>query len=186
MSLLAIYPDSAQGEPDVIKDHVAIAAQLNNIGVQFEQWQASQPLADDAEQEAVMAAYQASIDKLNAQYGFQSVDVVALRPNNPAKAEFRQKFLAEHTHSDFEVRFFVEGSGLFYLHVADKVYLVLCEKGDLISVPANTTHWFDMGENPNFKCIRLFTTADGWVGEFTGSDIASRFPDFDQIVAQHQ
>ena len=154
--------------------------------LRFEQWQASQPLAVDADQEAVIAAYQDSIDELNAQYGFQSVDVVALRPNNPDKAEFRKKFLAEHTHADFEVRFFVDGSGLFYLHVGDKVFLVLCEKGDLISVPANTTHWFDMGQDPNFKCIRLFTTVDGWVGDFTGSDIATRFPDFDSVVAQYQ
>jgi 1,2-dihydroxy-3-keto-5-methylthiopentene dioxygenase len=186
MSLLAIYPESAQGQPELVKDHAAIAAELKKIGVQFEQWQTRQALAADADQAAVTAAYQASIDKLNAQYGFQSVDVVALRPDNPDKASFRQKFLAEHTHADFEVRFFVDGSGLFYLHVGDKVYLMLCEKGDLISVPANTTHWFDMGENPDFKCIRLFTTEDGWVGEFTGSDIATRFPDFDQVVAQYQ
>ena len=100
-----------------------------------------------------------------------------------AAAEFRNKFLAEHTHADFEVRFVVDGSGLFYLHLGDRVMLVLCEKGDLISVPANTTHWFDMGENPDFKCIRLFTTEDGWVGDFTGSDIATRFPDMDTFVA---
>ena len=186
MSLLVIYSESAACQPEIVKDHAAIATQLKYIGVQFEQWQANQPLADDADQETVMAAYQDSIDTLNTQYGFQSVDVVALKPDHPDKAEFRKKFLAEHTHADFEVRFFVDGSGLFYLHVGDKVYLVLCEKGDLISVPANTTHWFDMGENPNFKCIRLFTTAEGWLGDFTGSDIATRFPDFDQVVAQCQ
>jgi 1,2-dihydroxy-3-keto-5-methylthiopentene dioxygenase len=60
---------------------------------------------------------------------------------------------------------------------------VLCEKGDLISVPANTTHWFDMGKDPDFKCIRLFTTEDGWVGDFTGSEIARQFPDMDAFVA---
>ena len=185
MSLLAIYPESADGQPQIIEEPAAIAGQLKAIGVQFEQWRADQPLAADADQQAVMAAYQQDIDRLNQQYGFQSVDVVALRPDNPNKAEFRQKFLAEHTHADFEVRFFVDGRGLFYLHVGDQVYLVLCEKGDLISVPANTTHWFDMGENPDFKCIRLFTTEEGWVGEFTDSDIASRFPDFDQLVAQY-
>ena len=92
------------------------------------------------------------------------------------------EYLGEMTYGDFEVRFFVDGSGLFYLHVDDKVYLVLCEKGDLISVPANVSHWFDMGKEPSFKCIRLFTTEDGWVGDFTGSDIASKFPDMDAYV----
>ena len=51
------------------------------------------------------------------------------RGRSPAEGgEMRQKFLNEHTHADFEVRFFVDGSGLFYLHVGDRVYLVLCEK----------------------------------------------------------
>jgi 1,2-dihydroxy-3-keto-5-methylthiopentene dioxygenase len=183
MSALSIYDESGQVLEQAIMDHDSIATQLAEHGVQFEQWQTTAPLADNAGQDEVLNAYQASIDKLNADYGFQSVDVVALRPDNPQKAEFRQKFLSEHTHADFEVRFFVDGSGLFYLHINDKVYLVLCEKGDLISVPANVTHWFDMGENPNFKCIRLFTTEDGWVGDFTGSDIAGRFPDMDAYVA---
>ncbi len=111
-----------------------------------------------------------------AENGFQSVDVVSLQPDHPDKAVFRQKFLNEHTHSEYEVRFFVDGQGMFYLHLNDQVYTVLCEKGDLISVPAGTTHWFDMGPNPRFKAIRLFTNPDGWVGHFTGSDIAERFP----------
>jgi 1,2-dihydroxy-3-keto-5-methylthiopentene dioxygenase len=165
------------------REHGAIAAALDGIGVRFERWQADRPLAADADQAAVLAAYAADVERLEAQYGFQSVDVVALGPDHPQKAEMRQKFLAEHTHADFEVRFFVDGSGLFYLHVGGKVYMVLCERGDLISVPADTTHWFDMGSAPSFKCIRFFTTPDGWVGNFTGSDIAARFPDFDSHVA---
>ena len=59
---------------------------------------------------------------------------------------------------------------------ASKVYEVLCEAGDLIAVPDGTTHWFDMGPEPSFVAIRFFTEPDGWVGHFTGSDIAQRFP----------
>lgn len=183
MTALAIYHEDGSKAGDVLHDAAQITGLLAEAGVHYEQWQATQSLADDAEQDEVLQAYEASVEKLRAQYAIQSVDVVALRPDNPQKAEFRQKFLAEHTHADFEIRFFVDGSGLFYLHLGDKVYLVLCEKGDLISVPANTTHWFDMGESPNFKCIRLFTTEEGWVGDFTGSDIATRFPDMDSFVA---
>ena len=183
MSTLRIYDEAGQPTRAATSDFDTIAAQLAERGVQFERWQATESLPDNADQAAVLKAYQNSIDTLNKQYNFKSVDVVALRPDNPQKDEFRQKFLAEHTHADFELRFFVDGSGLFYLHLGDKVYLVLCEKGDLISVPANTTHWFDMGENPNFKCIRLFTAEDGWLGFFTGNDIAARLPSMDVFVA---
>ncbi len=183
MTTLSICADDGSGGRRMYTDFEAIAEHLREIGVEFERWDTDRPLAADAGQDEVLAAYQASIDRLNKRYGFESVDVVALRPDHPGKADFRQKFLAEHTHADFEVRFFVDGSGLFYLHVGAKVYMLLCEKGDLISVPADTTHWFDMGADPDFKCIRLFTRAEGWVGNFTGSDIANRFPDFDQFVA---
>jgi 1,2-dihydroxy-3-keto-5-methylthiopentene dioxygenase len=183
MSALTVYPDNQPNLSETVTDFTAIQTRLNAIGVQFERWTANCDTLADADQETVLEAYRDSIDRLKQQYAFQSVDVVSLNPDHPDKAAFRQKFLAEHIHADFEVRFFIEGRGLFFLHVESKVYAVLCEQGDLISVPANTTHWFDMGENPRFKCIRLFTTPDGWVADFTGSDIAQSFPTLDQYVA---
>ncbi|MDH5259330.1 MAG: cupin [Gammaproteobacteria bacterium] len=183
MTTLSIYDESGNHSGKTLTNFDEIKNILSDQGVLFEQWEASSPLTDSAEQEEVLTAYTDSIELLKKEYNIQSVDVVALRPDNPQKTEFRQKFLAEHIHKDFEIRFFVDGSGLFYLHVGEKVFLILCEKGDLISVPANTAHWFDMGENPSFKCIRLFTTEDGWLADFTGSDIATRFPDMDSFVA---
>jgi len=183
MSALTVYADNRPQQGEQIIGFAAIQSRLNDIGVQFERWTANRELASDADDQDVIAAYNESIEQLKQRYGFKSVDVVNLQPDHPEKAAFRQKFLAEHIHADFEVRFFIEGRGLFYLHVDGKVYAVLCEKSDLISVPADTRHWFDMGENPQFKCIRLFTTPEGWVAKFTGSDIAHSFPTFDQFVA---
>ena len=183
MSRLAIYDETGNPLGEVSRDQQQIASALGELGVRFERWQ-TRSLPQDADPQAVLDAYADEVASLNEEYGFQSVDVVALRADHPQKAEMRQKFLAEHIHADFEVRFFVEGSGLFYLHVGNRVYLVLCEQGDLISVPAHTTHWFDMGKDPDFKCIRLFVIPDGWVGEFTGNPITQHFPDYDQFVAQ--
>ena len=183
MSRLAIYQESGEGEAEVIADEAAIAQRLSMLGVRFERWEASKALSSDADQAEVLAAYEADVKRLSDEYGFKSVDVVSLRPDHPQKRQMREKFLNEHIHSDFEVRFFVDGSGLFYLHVGDKIYMVLCERGDLISVPAGTAHWFDMGENPDFKCIRLFTVPEGWVAEFTDSGIARRFPTYDEFIA---
>lgn len=184
MSTLTIFKQTGATAVSTTQDFNAIAAALGKVGVQFEQWQANQPLSADADQAAVLVAYKESVDRLNKQYGFKSVDVVSLGPDHPKKDEMRQKFLSEHAHADFEVRFFVDGSGLFYLHVADHVYLVLCEKGDFISVPANVKHWFDMGKKPNFKCIRFFTAENGWEAAFTGDDIAKQFPTYDDHVAR--
>lgn len=183
MSVLKIFSaDQAQTLASA-DEHPRIASQLQEAGVLFERWQATQPLAQDAGQDEVIDAYRQSVERLMQDYGFQSVDVIALGPDHPDRAALRQKFLDEHTHSEFEVRFFVDGKGLFYIHQGDKVYGVMCEQGDLISVPANTRHWFDMGEVPSFKCIRLFTNPEGWVAQYSGDKIARRFPSFERFNA---
>ena len=178
MSRLTIFADTDRHPTEVLTDGDEIGRRLNAIGVRFERWEAAQALSDSATQDDVIAAYRTQVDSLMQEYGFKSVDVVSLNPNHPDKAALRAKFLDEHIHSDFEVRFFVDGQGLFYIHAGDKVYGVLCEKGDLISVPANTPHWFDMGGEPHFKCIRLFTTPEGWVAQYTGDAIADGYPKF--------
>lgn len=177
MSRLRIYEDTRHDAPLAVhEDHAAIAAELKAVGVRFEQWQANQPIAPGASQDEVIAAYRSDIDRLMQENGYQAVDVISLKPDHPDRAAFRQKFLNEHTHSEDEVRFFVAGAGQFTLHIGGKVYEVLCERGDLIGVPDGTPHWFDMSESPYFVAIRLFTNVEGWVANFTGEDIAERFP----------
>ena len=176
MSALTIYNENASIDTATTTNFDIINELLANIGVQFERWASDEIVLDDANSDTILAAYSNAIACLNAQYGFQSVDVIHLNSDHTDKTAIRQKFLAEHTHDDFEIRFFVRGCGLFYLHLADKVYLVLCEQGDLISVPANTKHWFDLGTEPTLTAIRLFTTTDGWVADFTGDNLTTLFP----------
>ncbi|MGV8844056.1 MAG: 1,2-dihydroxy-3-keto-5-methylthiopentene dioxygenase [Pseudomonas sp.] len=180
MSSLSVYHVSSPDLPNKVLTHLEdIGTLLAEVGVRFERWQAAAAIAPGASQEQVIDAYGHEIDKLKAERGYVTVDVISLSDDHPQKAQLRAKFLAEHRHAEDEVRFFVAGSGLFTLHIEDYVYAVFCEKGDLISVPAGARHWFDMGEHPHFVAIRLFNNPDGWVAEFTGSDIASQFPNLD-------
>ncbi|HET6588518.1 MAG TPA: acireductone dioxygenase [Oleiagrimonas sp.] len=177
MSRLRIYAENHGDTPlATFGDAADIARELDAVGVRFEQWQTNQPVAPGASQDAVIAAYRQDIDRLMRNEGYQSVDVISLTSDHPDRTTLRQKFLSEHTHSEDEVRFFVAGSGQFTLHIGDKVYDVLCQAGDLIGVPDGTRHWFDMSESPYFVAIRLFTNKEGWVANFTGDDIAERFP----------
>lgn len=176
MTTLTIYPTDDRQSPTTIQDFEAIQSALTGLGIRFERWQADRELTNESHQDEVIAAYRAEVDRLKAEQGFQSVDVVSLHPEHPDREVLRAKFLAEHTHDEDEVRFFVDGQGLFYVHIEDRVYSLLCEKNDLLNVPAGTKHWFDMGARPDFKCIRLFTRPDGWVAQFTGDTINERYP----------
>lgn len=180
MTHLTVYPDdNATHELVNTSQFDRIQSELSRQGIRMERWQTRQPVSADSSTEEVLAAFQKDIDRLVAEEGYQSYDVISMSPDHPEKESFRKMFLSEHTHTEDELRFFVRGQGLFVLHIDDKVYSVLCERGDLIGVPAGTRHWFDMGPNPDFTAIRLFNNPDGWTAHFTHNDIAGHFPHLD-------
>lgn len=174
--------DAATGRVLAEHTHVdALGAALRAIGVGHERWPTDRALPADAAPDAILAAYAPEVARLRDVHGFATADVVRMHPTHPDRAALRAKFLDEHTHADPEVRFFVEGEGLFVLHPepgpdGDRVYGLRAVAGDLVFVPAGLRHWFDMGEHPRFCAIRLFTDPAGWVARYTGDRIADRFP----------
>jgi 1,2-dihydroxy-3-keto-5-methylthiopentene dioxygenase len=174
-SRLTVWEAASGREILRTEDPTAIAQALAPIGVRFERWEGV-AVPEGADNDAILAAYRPWLDKLMGETGAGSADVVSLTPDHPQAAAMREKFLNEHTHSEDEVRFFVRGSGDFVLHVDGKVWDAHCVQGDLLSVPAGTRHWFDAGEKPYFTALRVFTDPAGWVAEFTGTDMARRFP----------
>ncbi|MDF2397179.1 acireductone dioxygenase [Pseudomonas sp. 3MA1] len=177
MSSLSVYHVSSPDLPNKVLTHFDdIAATLAEQGIRFERWSAATRIEPGASQQEVIEAYREQVDRLMTEQGYLSVDVISLNRDHPEKAELRARFLDEHRHGEDEVRFFVAGRGLFSLHINDYVYAVLCERNDLISLPAGTAHWFDMGEEPHLVAIRLFSSPQGWAAQPTGDAIASQFP----------
>ena len=180
MSRLEIFPASGGAEQPVpaltSSDPGLIAAELAQRGIGFERWPARAELPAGASPEQILAAYAEEIARVQASGTYPTVDAISLSPEHPDREALRQKFLAEHTHSEDEVRFFVAGRGLFCLHIGEEVLEVLCEADDFLRVPAGTRHWFDMGSAPRFTAIRFFDNPEGWVAQFTGDAIAEQFP----------
>ena len=189
MTRLVVQPESA-GSATLDTDSAdMIAKALAAVGVRFEQWTTTPP-PPDATDADVLAAFAADIERVRDEEGYVTVDVARLARGGESDAEWaakaegaRGKFLAEHTHADDEVRYFVGGRGAFYLRIDGQVHIVICEAGDLLGVPAGTRHWFDMGTDPSFTALRFFREPEGWVGAFTGDDIAQRFATFDQLTS---
>jgi 1,2-dihydroxy-3-keto-5-methylthiopentene dioxygenase len=163
-------------EPRQLEDPALIAAELEARGIGFERWPARVELAHDATPDTILAAYASEIRHVQATGNYPTVDAIRLTPEHPDREALRRKFLAEHTHNEDEVRFFVEGRGLFCLHIGEEVLQVLCEQNDFLRVPAGTRHWFDMGGAPRFTAIRFFDNPEGWVAQFTGDGIADHYP----------
>lgn len=150
---------------------------LSRHGIVYAQWTADQAFSREADQETVLKAYAPALQPYMAAHGYRTADVVSIHENTPGLDEIRAKFLKEHTHTEDEVRFFVEGQGYFWFNLGEPepVFCVRCVAGDLLSVPAHYRHWFDLGPSPLVKTIRIFTDASGWTPHYTGSGIDSQY-----------
>lgn len=165
------------------RDTQEIADALGEIGVRYEHW-GSRGLPQDTSSDAILAAYAPEIERLTREGGYTTVDTLTVLPTAEGLEAMRTKFLSEHRHTEDEVRFMVEGDGLFTLRSDDdRVYMVEIGKGDLISVPAGMRHWFDMGPSPRITVIRMFIDPAGWVAHYTGDAIADRFPRHEPVAA---
>jgi 1,2-dihydroxy-3-keto-5-methylthiopentene dioxygenase len=154
-----------------IKDPKEIKAFMNQRGIIFEQWEASSPLNDNDSQETILKAFEHELGPYMKKHGYVNADVINVHKETPNIEAIRTKFLSEHTHDEDEVRFFVDGEGFFFFHLANtsEVFRLHCEKGDFISVPKGATHWFDLAPKYHVKAIRVFKTPEGWVANYTQS-----------------
>lgn len=172
MAVLNI-PDLGVKEADPKK----IQEFLNERGIWFDQWEARESFAPDADQDTIINAYRHVLEPYMQSNGYKTADVINVTDRTENLPAIRAKFLKEHTHTEDEVRFFVDGQGYFWFNLenGEPVFNVLCQRGDLISVPVNTKHWFDMGTPAFVKAIRIFTDMSGWVPNYTGSGVDERY-----------
>jgi 1,2-dihydroxy-3-keto-5-methylthiopentene dioxygenase len=113
-------------------------------GIEYERWRPSQDLPADAPADAVLQAYAHQIDALKQKGGYVTADVIDVRADTPNLDAMLQKFNKEHWHDEDEVRFIIEGRGLFHINAGGAVFVLEVGPGDLIRVPRGTHHWFDL------------------------------------------
>ncbi|WP_113701822.1 cupin domain-containing protein [Nonomuraea lactucae] len=191
MTELRIMPQDGSSVLACTRDPQDIGERLAAVGVRYERFAARRRFGADTEPPAVIDAYRDVVQPLVDEYGYRRVDAVRLVPraDDPLWLEqVRQAgetFRAEHWHAEEEIRLVVEGRCCFYLHIGDRVHVLVCEAGDLVSVPQGVRHWFDMGAVPELCVIRLFRDEHGWRGAFTGEPLPDRFPRLDELGVQN-
>jgi 1,2-dihydroxy-3-keto-5-methylthiopentene dioxygenase len=149
----------------------AVRTYLKEQGVIYEFWgverlnghlKESYTLSPD-EQQAILGLYGSEISDLKSRQGYITQDIVVLSEATPNLEALLEKFRREHHHTDDEVRFVVDGSGIFTIRKGVLTFDVTVVAGDLLVVPAYTRHWFDLTSERRIKCIRIFKDPAGWV-----------------------
>lgn len=162
-------------ENPTLTDEHAVRARLGAAGVTFERWQATRPLAPGAPADEVLGAYAPEIERLKREGGYVTADVIDVRPDTQGLEAMLARFRREHWHDEDEVRFILEGRGVFFIHPREGALLsVEVVPGDLLRVPRGTWHWFDLCAERRIRAIRLFQDPAGWTPRYTDSGVDAR------------
>ena len=105
----------------------------------------------------------AMVETIKREHHYVDHDVVELSAETPNLDAICAKFDQEHYHTEDEVRFVLEGDGIFDVRdEGDQWIRIEVTNGDIIVIPANRYHRFYLTDQRRIRCMRLFANHDGW------------------------
>jgi 1,2-dihydroxy-3-keto-5-methylthiopentene dioxygenase len=155
-----------------ITDPAEIKTFLADHGIAYDVWPLEDRVDPAAPAEQILAAYGPEIEELKRRGGFVTADVIDVYPDTPNLDTMLAKFNKEHTHTEDEVRFILQGRGVFHINPGDRpVFGIEVWAGDMISVPLGTRHWFDLCTDRRIRAIRLFQDMSGWTPHYLDAGV---------------
>jgi 1,2-dihydroxy-3-keto-5-methylthiopentene dioxygenase len=162
-----------------LTDVVQIGQHLAVLNIQLKQWHVgdnaetrallAQPSLQDDQKEQVLVALDHYFESLEV---FHARDMIVLNPETPNLDGMLEKFSRPHTHADDEVRYIVDGEGVFGFVCPDGTQMELTiQPEEYINVPAGTEHWFYLTPQRRIKAVRYFVDTLGWTPEYTNTKI---------------
>ncbi len=186
MSKLALYtPFNLQKPFRESDDALYCTETLAEYGIRFEQWKTVSVMPGiNFSDEAIMNVYAAQIEQVKRELGYSVVDISRMTPNDKFAITIRGRYLSEHTHEEDEVRFFLSGRALLYIHVDQRIHIIECTKGDFFIIPKGIKHWMDIGPKPDFIVMRWFNSQQAFTNHFTDDFVAEATPRWETIYCE--
>jgi 1,2-dihydroxy-3-keto-5-methylthiopentene dioxygenase len=126
----------------------------------------------EEEKEQLLQTLDHYFEELKQTENYQSRDLIVIHPDIPNLDTMLSKFDKCHTHADDEVRYIIDGEGIFGFVRPDGSQIELTVQAEeYINVPAGTEHWFYLTSTRKIKAVRYFIGTEGWTPEYTGTPI---------------
>lgn len=163
----------------------AVQARLAAIDIELRHWPApagtragellAKAALNDEEKEELLSSVDNRFEELKAEAGFVTRDMIVLHEDIPGLDAMLGKFDKAHYHTDYEVRYILAGRGYFgFFDLGGESFMLAVSAGDYINVPANTEHWFTLGDSRRIKAVRYFIDTSGWTPVYTERKIPAR------------
>lgn len=160
----------------------AIASQLAVLNIEIDrlptnanptiQELLAQDILNVTEKQQIITAFKTEFAYFKRLSGCQWCDLKVLHPGSQQIYALMTQSNRTHTHADSEVIHILAGECVFgFVYPNGSQIQLMLQAAEYIKVPANTEHWFYLTPLLYLKAVQYYTTAQGWVPEYTNRKV---------------
>ena len=134
-----------------------------------------QDVLNVTEKQEILETLKSDFQKFKLVYGCQWCDLKVLHPGSPQIYPLMNQSHRTHTHTDAEVLHILAGECVFgFVYSNGSQVQLMLQAEEYIKVPPNTEHWFYLTHSLYLKAVQYYTTARGWVPQYTNRQLKIR------------
>lgn len=133
----------------------------------------TQDVLTDSEKCHIVELHNSVFEFLQQENGYLWCDLLNLHPGSPNLQTLTAAYSKYHTHTAPEPLYVLAGEMIFGFVKPDGSQLqLLVQSQDYLHIPAGVEHWCSLTGSLHFKAVRYFTAADGWIPNYTGTQLS--------------
>ena len=131
-----------------------------------------QDILNVTEKQQILAAFKTEFAYFKRASGCQWCDLKVLHAGSQQIYALMTQSNRTHTHADAEVIHILAGECVFgFVYANGSQVQLMLQAEEYIKVPANTEHWFYLTPLLYLKAVQYYTTAQGWVPQYTNRQL---------------
>jgi 1,2-dihydroxy-3-keto-5-methylthiopentene dioxygenase len=124
------------------------------------------------EKQQILETLKSDFEKFKDIDGCQWCDLKVFHPGSPHIYPLMTQSHRTHTHTDAEVLHILAGECVFgFVYANGSQVQLMLQAEEYIKVPAHTEHWFYLTHSLYLKVVQYYTTAQGWVPQYTNRQL---------------
>ncbi|MBW4644714.1 MAG: acireductone dioxygenase [Goleter apudmare HA4340-LM2] len=167
----------------IATDQSEIASELAPLGIHLKHYDPGtsllfphlldQDVLTDTEKRYILELHNSAMEFLQQENSYLWCDLFSLHPGSPHLPTAIATYSRYHTHTSAEPLYVLAGEMIFGFVRADGTQIqLLVQAQDYLVIPADVEHWCSPSASLYFKGVRYFTTAEGWLPTYTGTQLS--------------
>jgi 1,2-dihydroxy-3-keto-5-methylthiopentene dioxygenase len=173
-------------EGKVESDLSEIVRELTSLGIYLKHYDPGtsllfpdlleQDVLTDSEKQYIVELHNSVFECLLQENGSLWCDLLSVHPGSPNLQMLTDAYSRYHTHPAAEPLYVLAGEMIFGFVKSDGSQVqLLVQSQDYIYIPADVEHWCSLTTSLHFKAVRYFTSAEGWIPSYTGTQLSDSF-----------